>query len=162
MFWVGVKKNSSLGRCGPTAHLAVRRRFAPSVGIPLSFFLSIFWLKTNKQTNSNLWMNYRLTVPLVEEFASCTGTSWADTYAAPTGHILVVVYPLLIFIPDEEFHSSVVTVKEHFENGSDKPQQTTRIEMPDRPSDHFWYTCTDDEGYWSVWGLLKPSGRLAS
>lgn len=29
-----------------------------------------------------------------------------NTYTAPIGHILAVVFLLLIFIPDEEFHSS--------------------------------------------------------
>lgn len=34
-----------------------------------------------------------------------------DTYTGAIGHILAVVFLLLIFIPDEEFHCSEVRVK---------------------------------------------------
>lgn len=59
----------------------------------------------------NLRMNGRSTAPNVEKICSVS-----DAYAAPVGHSLAVVYPLLVFIPDEEFHSSAVVIKEHSDN----------------------------------------------
>lgn len=60
-----------------------------------------------------------------------------NTYTAPIGHFLTVVFLPLVFIPDEEFHSSGVRIKE--KEPCKMYHLTNNVSVR-----------SGDEGYWSV------------